>query len=219
MSAAAVAPQTDPSAASRMTQAPRLTGRVDAVVIGASAGGVEALLQLLPALPRDVVTPIVVVVHLPRDRPSLLSGVFAARCAMTVREAEDKMPVEPGTIYFAPPDYHLLLDRGPGLALSADAAINFSRPSIDALFESAVDVYRERLAAIILTGANHDGAAGLDAVHRGGGIAIVQTPETASAREMPAAALRRVGTAIVTTLAGIGAILTTLDTTGNEGSW
>ncbi len=187
-----------------------LRDRVDAVVIGASAGGVEALLKVLPGLPRDLRAPILVVLHLPRERPSMLADVFRTRCAMPVREAEDKMPIEAGTIYFAPSDYHLLVDRGPTLALSADELVNWSRPSIDILFESAVDVYGTRLAGIVLTGANDDGAAGLAAVHRAGGVAIVQDPAEAMVRAMPSAALARVDAQHVTTLAGIAALLKTL---------
>jgi two-component system chemotaxis response regulator CheB len=188
-----------------------LACRVDAVVIGASAGGVEALLALLPALTRRPAAPIVVVVHLPRERPSLLTALFAARCTVPVVEAEDKMPLEGGTIYFAPPDYHLLLDRGPCLALSTDELVNYSRPSIDVLMLSAVDLYGDRLAAVLLTGANEDGAAGIAAVARAGGITIVQDPATAHVSTMPAAALARVRADHVLPLAGIAALLQTLD--------
>ena len=193
-----------------------LLGRVDAVVIGTSAGGIEALMVLLPALPKRLVAPVFVVVHLPRDRPSLLAGLFAARCAVPVREAEDKMPVEPGTVYFAPPDYHLLIDRGPSLALSADEAVNYSRPSIDVLFETAADRYGSRLAAIVLTGANADGASGLEAVKRAGGITIVQNPATASSSTMPAEALRRVVADFVLPLDHIAGMLRTLASSAAE---
>jgi two-component system chemotaxis response regulator CheB len=163
--------------------------RIEAVVIGASAGGVEALGALLPALPPGVRASIFVVVHLRRERPSLLPELFAARCRLPVYEAEDKQAVEPGTIYFAPPDYHLLLEDGPRLALSVDDLVNFSRPSIDVLFESASDVYGERLMAIVLTGGNSDGARGLVAVRRAGGLTVVQDPKNAQAPMMPEAAL------------------------------
>ena len=188
-----------------------LAGRVDAVVIGASAGGVDALLTLLPALSKDLGPPVFVVVHLPRERPSLLAQVFALRCAVPVLEAEDKMPIEAGTVYVAPPDYHLLLDRGPSITLSTDEPVNYSRPSIDALFESAADVYRARLAAIILTGANDDGAAGMAAVVQAGGVAIVQSPGTATASAMPTAALARTPVDHILPLDSIATLLKTLD--------
>ncbi|RKG70801.1 chemotaxis protein CheB [Corallococcus exercitus] len=167
-------------------------GRVDAIVVGASAGGVDALSLLLPTLPGDFRPALLVVVHLPRDRHSLLVDVFAPRCALPVHEAADKQPIQPGALYFAPPDYHLLVDRdahGPTLALSQDAPVHFSRPSIDVLFESAADVYGERLGGVLLTGANADGAQGLQAVRRRGGVTLVQTPDTARMATMPAAAL------------------------------
>ena len=167
------------------------TSRVDAVVIGASAGGVEALCGLLGALAPDTRPAIFVVLHLPRERPSLLAGIFQARCALPVCEPEDKQPVRAGTVYVAPPDYHLLLDDGPSLALSCDEPVNFSRPAIDVLFESAADCYRERLLAVILTGGNQDGAAGLAAVGRAGGLTVVQEPQSAQVSFMPASALAR----------------------------
>jgi two-component system chemotaxis response regulator CheB len=163
---------------------------IDAVVIGTSAGGVEALTMLLPHLPAGLAAPVFIVLHLPRERPSLLAGIFAPRCALTVVEAEDKQPVEAGTIYFAPPDYHMLIDLGPQIALSSDEPVNHSRPAIDVLFESAADVYGRRLLGIILTGASADGAAGLDAIRRAGGVTVVQEPDHAYASLMIEAALQ-----------------------------
>jgi len=163
-----------------------------AVVIGTSAGGIDALSKLLPVLPANAPFAVIVVIHLPRDRPSLLCEIFRPKCAMAVREADDKEPIVAGTVYFAPPDYHLLVDQGgegPHLALNTDELLNFSRPAIDSLFESAAYVYGQRLSALILTGANHDGAAGLAAVQAAGGQCIVQKPETAQSAEMPLAAL------------------------------
>jgi two-component system chemotaxis response regulator CheB len=130
---------------------------------------------------------------------------------LPVCEAADKEPVRPGTIYFAPPDYHLLIDEGPCLALSADEPVNYSRPSIDVLFESAADVYGARLLGIILTGANEDGAQGLAAVHAAGGVAIVQQPDSAQVKQMVAAALNRNPASQVLDLEGISAVLRTLD--------
>jgi two-component system, chemotaxis family, protein-glutamate methylesterase/glutaminase len=166
-------------------------GSVDAVVIGASAGGVELLSVLLPALPADCGASFLIVVHIPRERPSLLPDLFAERCALKVKEAEDKEPVEPGTVYFAAPDYHMLIDRGPTLALSSDEPVHFSRPSIDVLFESAADVYGDHLMGLILSGASEDGAEGLAAIGRAGGRTIVQEPGSASSSLLPEAALKR----------------------------
>jgi two-component system chemotaxis response regulator CheB len=188
-----------------------LSGRVDAIVMGASAGGVEALMTLLPALSAAFRIPIFIVLHVPRDRPSLLPQIFLQKCAVPVCEAGDKEPVRPGTVYFAPPDYHLLIDEGPSLALSADELVNYSRPSIDVLFESAADFYGARLLGIILTGANEDGAEGLAAIHAAGGITIVQQPHSAQVKQMVAAALNRNPASHVLDLEGISAALRTLD--------
>ena len=193
-----------------MTDVRALRGRIDAIVIGASAGGVEALSVLLPALPPDLRVSLFIVVHLPRERPSLLAEIFTRKCAVKVREAEDKMRVEPGTVYFAPPDYHLLLDEGPQLALSIDELVHFSRPSIDVLFESAADIYAERLMGIILTGANDDGTAGLAAIHRAGGVTIVQEPESAQVPVMALSALKRTPADFVLPLAEIAVLLQAL---------
>jgi two-component system chemotaxis response regulator CheB len=168
-----------------------LRNRIDAVVIGASAGGVEALAVLLPALPAAFRASLFIVLHLHRERPSLLVEIFETRCVLPVREAEDKEPIEPGTVYFAPPDYHLLVEKCRQIALSADEPVHYSRPSIDVLFESAADVYGERLLGIILTGGNEDGAAGLHAVHQAGGITIVQQPDSAKVPLMVVSALQR----------------------------
>lgn len=168
-----------------------ITARIDAVVIGASAGGIEALAVLLPALPASFRPAVLIVLHLPRERPSLLVDIFQKRCARPVREAEDKEPVEPGTVYFAPPDYHLLVEKDRQLALSADEPVHYSRPSIDVLFESAAEVYGERLLGIILSGGNEDGAAGLQAVRQAGGVTVVQQPESAKVPLMVVSALQR----------------------------
>jgi two-component system, chemotaxis family, protein-glutamate methylesterase/glutaminase len=188
-----------------------LAGRIDAIVMGASAGGVEALMALLPALPARLSMPVFIVLHLPRDRPSMLADIFAPKCRLPVHEAQDKELVRPGTVYFAPPDYHLLIDDGPALALSSDELVNFSRPSIDVLFESAAEVYRSRLLGIILTGANDDGAAGLAAVGAAGGITIVQQPHTAQVKSMVLSALDRTPTSHVLELEDIAVVLATLN--------
>jgi two-component system chemotaxis response regulator CheB len=188
-----------------------LADRIDAVVIGASVGGVEALTVLLPALSPGLRPPVFIVLHLPRDRPSILAEIFAKKCAVPVREAEDKEMVASGTVYFAPNDYHLLVDQGPQLALSADDPVHHSRPSVDVLFESAADIYHDRLLGIILTGANDDGASGLAAVHDTGGVTIVQRPDTARAPHMALSALKLRPADYVLTLTEIAGVLQTLD--------
>jgi two-component system chemotaxis response regulator CheB len=184
-----------------------LRDRIDAVVIGASAGGVEALSEILPALPASLRPALLIVLHLPRERPSLLVEIFENRCALPVREADDKEPVEPGTVYFAPPDYHMLVEKSRQIALSTDEPVHYSRPAIDVLFESAADVYADRLLGIILTGANADGAAGLHAVHRAGGVTVVQRPDSAKVPLMVVSALQRNPADFVLSLAEIAALL------------
>jgi two-component system chemotaxis response regulator CheB len=172
-----------------MTDAMPPSGAIDLIVIGASAGGVEALIVLLRALPPTLQAAVLIVLHLPRDRRSVLADVFQPHCAVPVREAQDKEPVEPGTVYIAPADYHLLVDEARSLALSVDELVHFSRPSVDVLFEAAADVYGERTLAVLLTGGSDDGAAGLAAVRRAGGWTIVQDPRTARVPMMVEAAL------------------------------
>ncbi len=191
--------------------APSLAGRAEAVVIGASAGGIEALGKLLPALPPDLRPPVMIVIHLPEERESLLAHIFQAKCRRPVLEAEDKQPILPGHVYFAPPGYHLLVDEGPSLALSVDPLVNFSRPAIDVLFESAAACYGPSLAAILLTGASHDGSSGLDAIRQAGGVTIVQDPADAHTPLMVEAALARTTPDFVLPLSGIAALLSTLD--------
>ena len=160
-----------------------------AVVIGASVGAVQALSIILPALPENYPLPVFVAVHVPPDKRSALADLFAARCAIRVKEAEDKETICPGTVYFAPADYHLLVEQDFTLSLSSDEPVLFSRPAIDVLFESAADAYGDGLTGIILTGASADGAHGLQAVHAAGGFPIVQIPDTAEGPAMPRAAL------------------------------
>jgi two-component system chemotaxis response regulator CheB len=167
----------------------------DAIVVGGSSGAIEALAVLLPALPASLRAAVIVVLHLPRDRRSLLVDIFRGRCALPMHEAQDQQPIAPGCLYFAAPDYHLLVDRGPRLALSVEAPVHFSRPSIDVLFESAADFYGSGLLSLLLSGANEDGAQGSAAVQAAGGRVLVQQPTSAAMPTMPLAALSRVPSA------------------------
>lgn len=162
---------------------------LQAVVIGTSAGGVQALSQVLPRLPADFPAPVLVVVHVPPRQSNSLVDLFAAKCRLPVKEAEDKEPLAPGTIYFAPPDYHVLVEASGTIALSSDEHVNHSRPAIDVLFESAADAFGPELVGIVMTGANSDGAQGLRAVCAAGGQGLVQIPATAEVATMPEAAL------------------------------
>ncbi|HYE39790.1 MAG TPA: chemotaxis protein CheB [Ramlibacter sp.] len=181
--------------------------QVAMIAIGASAGGIEAVTKLLRALPAGFRIPVAVVIHLPPNRPSLLPELFARHCALPVREAQDKEPLAPGTVYIAPPDYHLMVEPGGLLSLSCDAPLHFSRPSLDMLFESAAMAYRDKLLAILLTGASADGADGLATVRQLGGQAWVQDPDEAQASIMPLAGINRSGADKVLRLDGMAALL------------
>lgn len=186
-----------------MTATPELS----AIVIGASVGAVEALSILLPALPAGFPFAVLVVVHIPQDRRSLLSELFAPRCLVRVKEAEDKEPLAPATVYFAPTDYHLLVEADLRISLSSDEPVRYSRPSIDVLFQTAADAFGDNLTGVVLTGANSDGAAGLRAICDAGGKALVQSPAEAEGKAMPAAALQACPEAASLTLSGISAAL------------
>jgi two-component system chemotaxis response regulator CheB len=141
----------------------------------------------------------------------LLTSIFSGKCRLRVDEAQDKQPIEAETIYFAPPDYHLLIDQGPQLALDADELVHFSRPSVDVLFESVADAYGPRSAGFVLTGANQDGARGLRAIADAGGPTYVQDPAGALAGAMPAAALRAAPSSRVLDLPSLAELLGSLE--------
>lgn len=161
------------------------------VVVGTSWGGLSALSQLLRRLPGSFSLPVAVVQHRGKEGTSVLRDLLQDCTTLPVHEVEDKDTMQGGTVYLAPPDYHLLVEEG-YFALSVDPAVRFSRPSIDVTFSSAADVYGPRLVGVVLTGANDDGARGLRCIVDRGGLGIVQAPETAESPMMPRAALARV---------------------------
>lgn len=169
-----------------LTQAP-----LAAVVIGGSAGALDALDVIVDALPSTFPLPVAVVLHLRPGRPSGLAHVLQDKCALPVKEAEDKEPLKGGVVYLASPNYHLLVERERCFSLSVDDAVHFSRPAIDVLFETAAEAYGSSLCGVLLSGANEDGAAGLVRIRAAGGLTVVQHPETATSRQMPDAAIAR----------------------------
>jgi two-component system chemotaxis response regulator CheB len=191
----------------------KLSGRrTEAVVIGASAGGVEALLSLLADLPATWRLPLVVVMHLPEGRNSLLAQVFGQRLRMPVAEAADKAVLKDGTLYFAPPSYHLSIERERVFSLSCEPPVLWSRPSIDLLMSSAADAYGASLAGILLTGANQDGAKGMRDIRLAGGLTAVQHPEDAEVATMPRAAIALHAPDFVLPLRELRDLLVQLDT-------
>jgi len=158
--------------------------RPELIVIGCSLGGIYALEKIFCALPRDFETPIAVVQHRHKKSRAALPEFFQRSCKIPVVDAEDKQWIKPHTIYLAPADYHLLVEKGE-FNLSVDDLVRYSRPSIDVLFESAADAYGPRLIGVVLTGANSDGTKGAQRIKERGGLVVVQNPEKAEAPEMP----------------------------------
>jgi two-component system, chemotaxis family, protein-glutamate methylesterase/glutaminase len=175
------------------------------VVIGTSAGGLEAVCTVLRGLSPGFAVPILVVQHRSRDSDALCE-VLQDCTTLEIHDAVDKEPLEPGHIYLAPADYHVMVERG-YLSLTVDEPVVFSRPSIDVAFESAADAYGPQLIGVVLTGANRDGSKGLRRIADGGGHTIVQSPDTAEVRMMPIAAAEAVPEAEVVPLAGLAARL------------
>ena len=189
-----------------------LAGRnIEAIVIGASAGGVDALVELLPALPSGFGPATVCILHVPADRESRLAELFAARLALPVREALDKAPVEGGTVYFAGAGYHLSIERDRVFSISCEPPVHYARPAIDLLMESAADAYGAGLAGILLTGANTDGADGMRRIRQRGGLTVVQDPREAQAPTMPEGAICLCEPHLVLPLAAIRALLPQLE--------
>jgi len=181
--------------------------RIEAVVLGASAGGFEALLAVLRGLPAGYPMPLVAVLHLPDRHESRLAELFGHRLALQVREARDKEPLAPGILYFAPSGYHLSIENDRSFSLSGEERVSYARPSIDVLFTSAADAYGNALAGILLTGANYDGAAGMAGMQVAGSLTIVQDPASAEVSTMPEAALRRMTPDLILPLADIHSVL------------
>jgi two-component system chemotaxis response regulator CheB len=181
----------------------------DVVVVGTSWCGLAALQNLVGALPASFQMAVTLVQHRHKDSDHVLRALLQERSPLVVCEVEDKMPLEEGHIYVAPPDYHTLIEPG-HFALSTEAPVRFSRPSIDVTFSSAADAYGHRVVGVILTGANADGASGLSRISELGGLALIQDPKTAESPTMPSAAQKAVPRARVMSLPRIAEFLATL---------
>lgn len=180
------------------------------VVVGGSAGAVEVLQRLTSALTTSFSPAMAVVLHLPPDSREVLHELLAAPSRPPMKVAEDKEPLAAGTVYFATPGYHLLVEGGGTFALSLDDLVHFSRPSIDVLFETAAEAYGDRVLGVVLSGANADGAEGLRAIAEAGGATAIQNPATAEAPAMPQAALKVCGDSYVADAAAIAQLLAAL---------
>jgi two-component system, chemotaxis family, protein-glutamate methylesterase/glutaminase len=162
----------------------------EAIVIGASAGGLTALQEIVSLLSADFSLPILVVLHRLPAPNDFLAYSLNQSSQLTVKEADEKEPIKAGFVYLAPANYHLLVEPDKTVALSVDPRICYSRPSIDALFETASEVYQAGLIGIVLTGASHDGTAGLRKIKEKGGLSLAQDPATAEVELMPLSAIR-----------------------------
>ncbi len=187
-----------------MTLQPRES---EAVVIGASAGGLRAVSAVLETLPPHFPAVVAVVQHRSASPNDRLSSILRQRCALPVRQAEDKEPLEGGCVFVAPAGYHLLVEEDRTFSLSVDQRVRYARPSVDVLFETAAEAYYDTLVGVVLTGAGQDGAAGLRRIAMLGGVTIVQDPETAEVPSMPAAALQSVPESLRVALHEIGSVL------------
>ena len=166
-----------------------MNGNYETVVVGTSAGGLNALTAILGKLPQEYKIPIIVVQHRSKDSLELLEQVLQQKCRIRIKQADEKEAISAGIIHVAPPDYHLLVEMDKTFSLSSDPPVQFSRPSIDVLFESAASAFRRNLVGIILTGSNDDGASGIATISHFGGLTIAQDPREAQYSFMPQAAI------------------------------
>ncbi|WP_083773494.1 chemotaxis protein CheB [Desulfofarcimen acetoxidans] len=181
-----------------------------AVVIGVSAGGFAALSFLLPSLPEDFSLPVIIVQHLHPASGSYIVQHLNNKCSLIVKQADEKESIKPGTVYLASPNYHLLVEEDRTFSLTVDNRVNYARPSIDVLFETAARAYGEKLIGIILTGSNNDGSKGLKRIKEGGGLAVVQDPLDAEVDSMPRAALAATAVDFILSLEQIASFLMSL---------
>jgi two-component system chemotaxis response regulator CheB len=206
-----MSPAVDPGPQEGALRAALRGRRFEAVVIGGSAGGVDALVALLPAIPAGYTLPVFCILHMPGDRESRLAELFDERLPVPVKEAADKEEIVPGTVYFAGPGYHLSVERDRTFSISCEPPVHFARPAIDVLMESGADAYGPGLAGILLTGANHDGADGMARIRARGGFTVVQDPADAQVPTMPVSAINRCKPNLILPLARIHALLPMLE--------
>lgn len=162
--------------------------KCEAFIIGGSAGSLEVLLKILPLINPAINFPIVIVIHRKHGADSLLPDLLSGRTSLRVKEVDEKEALVAGTIYIAPSDYHLLIEQDRTFSLDYSEKINYSRPAIDVTFQTAAEVYKEKLACLLLSGSNSDGVNGLKSVKHWGGMALIQDPKSAQVAYMPAQA-------------------------------
>lgn len=185
--------------------------RYKAIVIGLSSGGMDALKNIFSALPGDFNLPIAIVQHISPRSDSQWIEILNAKYEIEIKEAEEKEKLKRGTIYLAPPNYHLLIEKDGSFSLSIDERVSYARPAIDVLFETAAEAFGEQVVGIVMTGSNHDGTAGLKKIKDCGGFTIVEDPETAFSSYMPQEAINHVKPHHILDLKGIIEFLKSLD--------
>lgn len=187
---------------------PKVDRIIKAIFIGTSAGGVQSLNNLFESIPEGFKIPIVIVLHL-GEKP-LISSAFRPPPGMKILEAEEKEELLPGNIYFAPPNYHLLLEEDQTFSLTTEDKVQFARPALDVTMDSLSQVFGPKLLGIVLTGANEDGADGLKCIKDQGGICVVQDPKDALYPTMPEAAINKVTPDFILNLQQIGSLIGSL---------
>jgi len=190
--------------------------RYDAIVIGVSSGGMNAMNVMFPLLPKEFKIPIIIVQHINARSDSQWIKLLNSKCKLCIKEVDEKELIEQGIIYIAPPNYHLLIEKNKTFSLTVDERINFARPSIDVLFESAAEAYKSKLIGIILTGSNNDGSKGIKRIKEYGGLTIIQNPETAESSYMPASAISSITPDYILSLEEIMKLLLLLDQKNNS---
>jgi len=183
----------------------------EAIVIGTSSGGMNALKFLFSALPVDFSIPIIIVQHISPRSDNQWIKLLNNNSKLYLKEADEKEKIEHGKVYIAPPNYHLMIERNKTFSLTIDERVNYSRPSIDVLFESAAEAYKNKLIGVILTGSNNDGTKGIKRIKEYGGLTIAQDPETAESAYMPASAIAAIQPDYILALENIIELLIKLD--------
>jgi two-component system chemotaxis response regulator CheB len=185
--------------------------RFEAIVVGVSSGGMNAMKVMFSLLPKDFNTPVIIVQHIGGHSDGYWIKLLNEKSNLPIKEADEKEKIENGNVYIAPPNYHLLIEKDKTFSLTVDERVNYSRPSIDVLFESAAEAYADKLIGVILTGSNNDGTNGIKRVKECGGLAIIQNPETAESAYMPKSALAAIKPDYVLSLESITELLIELD--------
>lgn len=183
----------------------------EAIVIGVSSGGMKAMKIMFSLLPKGFKTPIVIVQHMSAHSDSQWIQLLNDTYTIDIKEADEKEIIENGKVYFAPPNYHLLIEKDKTFSLTIDGRVNYARPSIDVLFESAAEAYKNKLIGIVLTGSNSDGTNGIKRIQEYGGLTIVQDPKTAEAAYMPRSAIAAIQPDYILSLEDIIKLLINLD--------